>query len=163
LILLADANVLFDFGWVEDGLHHLTSLGPLEVLENVRDEIREDDILQILVDLRVTIVPLQDSWSDAIRGEKKGGLSLPDATCLHYARTYGRTVLTSERTLRKRCQQNGVNVHGSLWVVKQLHERHHCAPELLCAWLKSWLEDDARLPQDVLAEIRILLGCPGFS
>lgn len=162
MILLADANILFDFGWVEDGLHHLNTLGPLEVLENVRDEIREDDILKILSDLRVTIVPLRDEWGTAIRDARSGGLSLPDATCLHYARSYGRTVLTSERALRRRCQQEGVDVHGSLWVVRQLHERGGCAPDLMCAWLESWLEDDARLPQDALNEIQVLLGCTGF-
>lgn len=159
MILLADANILFDFGWVEEGLWHLASLGPIEVLENVRDEILEDDILQALSALDVTIVPLQDSWERPIRDAKKGGLSLPDATCLYYAREHSRTVLTSERALRKRCQEEGVSVHGSLWVVRQLHERGGCVPGLLCRWLESWLADDARLPDDALADLRDLLGC----
>jgi predicted nucleic acid-binding protein len=163
LILLADANILFDFGWVEEGLRHLAFLGPLEVLENVRDEILEDAILQTLSDLNVTIIPLQDDWENAIRDAKRSGLSLPDASCLHYARENGRTVVTSERALRKCCQDEGVSVHGSLWVVRQLHERGQCVPELLCGWLDSWVADDARLPDDALAEIRDLLGCTNFK
>lgn len=163
LILLADANILFDFGWVEEGLRHLASLGPLEVLENVHDEILEDDILQALSELDVTIIPLQNNWEHAIRNAKNGGLSLPDATCLYYAREYSRTVLTSERALRKRCQEEGVSVHGSLWVVRQLHERGRCVPELLCGWLESWLAEDARLPDDALTELQDLLGCTNFG
>jgi len=157
LILLADANILFDFGWVEDGLRHLASLGPLEVLENVRDEIEEPDILQGLLALGVTFVPLQDEWEEDLREAKRGGLSLPDATCLVYARRAGRTVLTSERRLRQRCQKEGVEVHGSLWVVAQLHGQRRCPPDLLRRWLEVWIEDGARLPPVELAALRQVL------
>lgn len=159
MILLADANILFDFGWVEGGLAALTTLGPLEVLENVRDEIKEADVLAALMALDVMFVPLQDSWTADLLAAKRGGLSLPDASCLHYARLAGRTVLTSERRLRQRCQQVGVDVHGSLWVVAQLSKQGTCTPEVLCQWLERWLEDGARLPEQELAETRRRLGC----
>ena len=51
MILLADANILFDFGWVEEGLAHLVRLGPLEVLENVCDEIKDADAAGCLVEI----------------------------------------------------------------------------------------------------------------
>ena len=159
MILLADANVLLDFGWVEDGLKHLAALGPLEVLENVRDEIKEDDILRSLEALEVTFIPLADEWEQDLREAKRGGLSLPDATCLVYARKAGRIVLTSERKLRERCQKEEIEVHGSLWIVTQLYEQGRCAPDLLCRWLDSWVEDGARLPSKELAILRQALKC----
>jgi len=159
LILLADANILFDFGWVEAGLRHLNSLGPLEVLESVRNEIQEPDILQVLQDLQVTFVPLDDEWTADLREAKRGGLSLPDATCLVYARRSGRTVLTSERRLRERCQAENVDVHGSLWVVDQLHRQGQCDPAMLCRWLTLWEEQGARLPAAALVALRGTLGC----
>ncbi|MDL2344687.1 hypothetical protein QOL99_11065 [Deinococcus sp. MIMF12] len=162
MILLADANILFDFGWV-DGLTELVSLGPFEVLENVLDEVARDEqlrnIAQTLEGLGVTFVPLADGWTDGIRAAKRGGLSLPDASCLHYAKLHERTVLTSERALRKRCQAEGVAVHGSLWVVAQLHQQGLCTPDRLCEWLRRWPEQGARLPARQLQELRTQLGC----
>ena len=159
MILLADANILFDFGWVEGGLAALASLGPLEVLENVRDEIKEPDVLEVLLTLNVTFVPLQDSWTADLLAAKRGGLSLPDASCLHYARLAGRTVLTSERRLRQRCLAEGVEVHGSLWVVAQMFKQGRPSPDVLCHWLDRWVEDGARLPAKELADMRQRLGC----
>lgn len=159
MILLADANILFDFGGVKDGLKHLTSLGPLEVLENVRDEILDPPILQSLQALGVSFVNLENEWEVELREAKRGGLSIPDATCLVYARKVGRTVLTSERKLRQRCHSEGIDVHGSLWVVTQLYEGQICSPGQLCSWLASWLEDGARLPSTPLAALRELLDC----
>ncbi|MBX8464394.1 hypothetical protein [Deinococcus sp. RIT780] len=159
MILLADANILFDFGWVDQGLQHLAALGPLEVLENVRAEIREPDILQVLQDLEVTFVPLEDAWEADLREAKRGGLSLPDATCLVYARRSGRTVLTSERRLRERCQAENVEVHGSLWVVDQLYRQGRCESATLCRWLTTWEGQGARLPTGALAELRRTLRC----
>lgn len=159
MILLADANILFDFGWVDQGLRHLSALGPLEVLENVRDEIREPDILQGLQALGVTFVPLENAWEADLREAKRGGLSLPDATCLVYARRSGRTVLTSERRLRQRCQAENVEVHGSLWVVEQLRRQGQCEAAQLCSWLTTWEADGARLPATELRALRQVLGC----
>lgn len=166
MILLADANILFDFGWV-DGLRELASLGPLEVLENVLDEVKKDDELRdiatTLLNLGVTVVPLEDDWVIAVLTSKRGKLSVPDATCLHYAKLTERTVLTSERRLRERCIAEGVDVHGSLWVVQELHQRGLCEASVMCGWFGEWAKQGARLPEAALRELRITLGCTDLS
>ncbi|CAM3444772.1 PIN domain-containing protein [Deinococcus saxicola] len=163
MILLADANILFDFGWV-GGLRELVSLGPFEVLENVLDEVQKDEELReiaaTLLGLGVTVVPLEDDWMQAVYSAKRGKLSVPDATCLHYARLKTRTVLTSERRLRERCQAEGVDVHGSLWAVQELHARGLCEASVMCTWFPQWISQGARLPEHAVRELRRTLGCP---
>ncbi len=164
LILLADANILLDFGWVE-GLPFLAALGPLEVLDNVLLEASRDPHLPELEThlkaLGVTVIEVPHIWTDGILAVKRGKLSFQDATCLFYGQAAARSVLTNERELRKRCTDLRVDVHGSLWVVEQLHTRALCQKSLLCDWLRRWpTEFGAFLPTSELERLRRVLGCP---
>lgn len=162
MILLADTNILFDFAWV-DGLKELCSLGPLEILENVLDEVTVDtelaEIASTLLGHGAQIIAVDSGWLPGIRPLKRGGLSLTDATVLYYAREHTRTVLTSERKLRERCQQAEVDVHGSLWVVSELKRQSLCERARLCAWLAQWPKHGARLPEAKVQELQRELGC----
>lgn len=166
MILLADSNILLDFGWV-GGLRELASLGPLEVLENVIDEVKKDpemrEVAQTLLELGVSLVPLEDDWIAAVNAMKRGKLSVVDATCFHYAKVKGRTVLTADRRLRECCQDAGVEVHGSLWVVQELHRRSLCEVSVMCAWFAEWIRQGARLPEDALQTLRSEIGCTDSS
>jgi predicted nucleic acid-binding protein len=157
LILLSDANILIDFALV-NGLEHLVRLGPIEVLDVVFEEADEPAITNP-DQLGLVIVKVQTDWVTIARGERQGKLSLPDALCLYYARTQGRVLLTTDAPLRKYATAAKVEVHGSLWVVKELFERDLCDAKTLCAWLENWPKLNARLPVVEVGKLKMLLKC----
>jgi hypothetical protein len=85
-------------------------------------------------------------------GVRFHGLSLP---ALSYFRPR-----SNDGPLRKACTLHGVNVHGSLWVLLELHRLKTCSTVQLCQWLHDWVNVyKARLPSAELEQVRRSLGC----
>lgn len=161
MILLADANVLIDLGYV-GGLGAFAALGAVEVLDVTLDECchpRQPTLLEEIRAAGIQVVTVQADWLSAAQAYRQGPLSWPDALCYFYAQTYQRVLLTNEKPLRQLCQQEGIPVHGTLWLVHELDQHGRIARATLCQWLAVLQQCNRRLPVVELAELRSRLGC----
>ena len=75
--------------------------------------------------------------------ERKPGLSANDCFCLVIARSFPGILLTGDALLRRVATENGVRVHGVLWVIDQLGEAGLCARRKLIEALEIWQSDDS--------------------
>jgi predicted nucleic acid-binding protein len=162
LILLSDANILIDLGAV-NGLAVLARIAPTEVLDVTLEEVVIDErfkhLRAQLTQLSITEVVVPVEWRTQARKFKSSALSVQDALALHYASTAGRVLLTTDAPLRARASANGVQVHGSLWLVEQCHTQNLCSAAELCRWLKEWQRLGSRLPRPELTALMTALGC----
>ena len=85
-------------------------------------------------------------------------LSANDCFCLVTARVYSGILLTGDAFFRKVATENGLRVHGVLWVVDELEAAEMCSRSLLSRALKAWQSDDTVfLPsQEISARIERL-------
>jgi predicted nucleic acid-binding protein len=169
LILLSDANVLIDLGYV-DGLSVLTQLGTVEVLDVVFDECchpRQPELPEAILRWRgsantaagIQTVTVTQKWALLARSYQTGPLSFQDALCLYYAKTYQRVLLTNEKPLRRSCQEQQVPVHGTLWIIQSVYERQLLDAASLCEWLSILRHHNRRLPKAEVSTLQQLIGC----
>ena len=79
-------------------------------------------------------------------------LSANDCFCCVTAIAYHGILLTGDALLRKVASDNGLRVHGVLWIVDELDATAACAA-LLTQALKIWQGDDTVfLPQDEISK-----------
>lgn len=161
-MLLADANVIIDFALVQ-GVHALTMLEPLEILDVIVQEAAVDerlpDLQKTLQNAGVRVIAVEHDWSEQMQRLRTGRLSAPDGWCLYYAKTFKRTLLTADKPLRLQCDEHRVLVHGHLWVVEQLFSQRLATAPQLCQWLEFWVQDGSRFPKQELEQLRQRLGC----
>jgi predicted nucleic acid-binding protein len=161
LILLSDANVLIDLGYV-DGLSVLTQLGTVEVLDVVFDECchpRQPNLPEAIAAAGIQTVIVTQEWAFLAHSYQKGPLSFQDALCLYYAKTYQRLLLTNEKPLRKFCQEQQIPVHGTLWIIQSVYERQLLDATILCEWLTILDRHNRRLPKAEVVVLGRRLGC----
>lgn len=161
MILLSDANVLIDLGYV-DGLALLDQLAPTEVLDVVLLECEHERQPELVAAVRgsgVTVIPTQANWVSAARAYRSAELSGQDRLNLYYAKTYGRILLAGDKPLRDRCGIEGVEVHGSLWLVEQAFGQSLVSAGELCRWLEVWPPLGRRFPAAELRRLSKLLQC----
>lgn len=161
MILLSDANVLIDLGYV-NGLRVLTQLGQVEVLDVVFEECkhpRQPTLTDDICEAGIQVITVLQEWPALARPYQTGALSFQDGLCLYYAKTFQRSLLTNEKPLRQCCQQEQVLVHGTLWIVRSAYDQGLIPSESLCEWLTILCERNRRLPQKEVVALRHLLGC----
>lgn len=161
MILLSDANVLIDLGYV-NGLSLLPRLSPTEVLDVVLlecDHDRQPTLVSSIQEAGVTVIPTQASWVGAALTYRSLELSVQDRSNLYYAKTYGRVLLAGNKPLRERCGIEGVEVHGSLWLIEQAFRQSLVEANELCRWLEVWPALGRRLPLLEVQQLTKLLGC----
>lgn len=161
MILLSDANVLIDLGYV-DGLSVLMQLGTVEVLDVVWDECchpNQPELTGAIAAAGIRKVTVTQEWAVLARPYQTGPLSFQDALCLYYAKTYQRLLLTNEKPLRKYCQEQQVPVHGTLWIIQSVYERQLLDATILCEWLSILHRHNRRLPKAEVTALNRLLRC----
>lgn len=161
MILLSDANILIDLGYV-GGLTLLTQLAPTEVLDVVLLECeheRQPDLVSAVRASGVTVIPTQTSWVNAARAYRSAELSSQDRLNLYYAKTYSRMLLAGDKPLRDRCGSEGVEVHGSLWLIEKAFSRSLVSTHELCRWLETWPSLGRRFPVAEIRRLSTLLQC----
>lgn len=161
MILLSDANVLIDLGYVE-GLALLNQLAPTEVLDVVLLECaheRQPGLTTAIQKAGVKVVATQASWVNAARAYRSAELSGQDRLNLYYAKTYRRLLLAGDKPLRDRCGAEGVEVHGSLWLIEQALARSLVSKHELCRWLEVWPSLGRRFPVAEMRRLSKLLRC----
>lgn len=161
MILLSEANMLIDLGYVE-GLELLVQLAPTEVLDVVLDECEhpsQPGLVSAVEEAGVTVVATQARWVTAATAYKVGELSIRDRLNLYYAKTYQRVLLAGDLPLRERCSKEGVEVHGSLWLVEQAFTLGLFTAQELCRWTKVWPTLGRRFPPRELRRLETVMGC----
>lgn len=161
MILLSDASVLIDLGYVQ-GLHLLTQIAPTEVLDLVLmecDDPRQPDLIDTVAAAGIQVITTQPTWVTAAQAYRSGALSLTDRLNLHYAATHARVLLVTDNALRSHCERAGVEAHGTLWLVEEAYGRAIIDPRELCRWLEVWPSLGSRLPDRDTRRLSRLLGC----
>ncbi len=87
-------------------------------------------------------------------------LSPVDALLLYYSIGEKRTLLTNEEPMRIACGAEGVDVHGTIWLIRQYFELGIAQAKDLCPALDVLIKEDRRVPLKLVNELRALLGCP---
>ena len=132
-------------------------MAPTEVLDVVLVEVDnpyQPDIANRLRLAGAVIVTTQLSWISAAQPCRVPGLSDADALGLYYALTFGRVLLAGDRKLRIAAEAVGVDVHGSLWLVEELHAKGLVPAAELIRWLDEWPRLGRRLPPREVARIK---------
>ena len=80
--------------------------------------------------------------------------SVVDLSALVIARSLGATLLTGDHHLREAAEQEGIPIHGTLWLLDRLLEHRVMGPTALAAALDQMLTAGRRLPRDQ-AEARL--------
>ena len=74
--------------------------------------------------------------------ERHPGLSANDCFCYVTAVVHSGMLLTGDAELRKIATNNGLRVHGVLWIVDELEAAGGCDKSLLIQALKTWQGDN---------------------
>ena len=81
--------------------------------------------------------------------ERNPALSANDCFCLITALAHPGILLTGDALLRRVATDNGLRVHGVLWIVDELGKVGGCSRSLLTQALNTWQSDDTVfLPQN---------------
>jgi len=161
VILLSDANILIDLGYV-NGLEILPKIAPTEVLDVVLQECedeRQPGLTAKIIAAGVQVIEAKASWFSAAAQYKSAELSVQDQLNIYYAKTMERVLLASDKPLRNRCQKENVEVHGSLWLVHEALRLHLLPASVLCQWLAFWPTVGSRLPAAEVRQLTKELGC----
>lgn len=162
MILLSDANVLMDLGFV-GGLRLLPLLGRTEVLSTVLLECHHTNQPTLVTEIAsagIVTVQVERPLMEAADAHPNTLLSLQDRQCLIHARDNGRVLLSGDAQLRSAATEEGIRCHGSVWLVEQAHQLGHVPVTDLCRWLSDWPLRQRRLPKVDLIRLRQLLNCP---
>jgi hypothetical protein len=82
--------------------------------------------------------------------------SLADVSCYLLAQDTGHPLLTGDGRLRKRAMQDGLHVHGALWLLDQLVVYQVIPSAFAAQGLRTMLTGGARLPEaECQARLRI--------
>ncbi len=161
MILVTDANILITLFDV-DGVSVLPQISPTEVLDVVLGECEHESqpgLREAVIDAGIDIISSDVAWAPSAKRMMNGKLSFPDALCLFYAKNQGRVLLSGDRPLRNRCEVEGVEYRGAIWVVQEVYERGLLPPEELCRWIKTWPLMERRLPKAELDRLKESLNC----
>ena len=81
-----------------------------------------------------------------------GNSSLADVSCYLVAKDQGHPLLTGDGRLRKQAIKDGLQVHGTLWLLDQLVAHGVVAPAQTADALQAMLDAGARLPPQECAQ-----------
>ncbi len=166
-IIVNDASCLIDLR--KGGL--LPLLGSLPYRLVVPLPVRRSEILDFTDDdwrhLDSGGLLTYDLDADAVRAafavkERHPALSANDCFCYVTAHSHSGVLLTGDALLRRVATEDGLRVHGVLWVIDQLLNVQSSQRSFLVHALETWRADDTVfLPSDALsARLRLLAGLP---
>ncbi len=90
----------------------------------------------------ITHYPNLDQFRQSLKLKARHNtLSETDCFCIVTTQIYSGILLTGDAQLRKVAESRGIQVHGALWVIDQLHSTEVCSIQLLIRALKVWYEE----------------------
>lgn len=161
MILLSDANILIDLGYV-GGLSLLPALGPTEVLSTILLECehqRQPNLVAEVLVAGIQVVEVEEPLARAAEAYWTTELSFRDRQALLYARDEGRVLLSGDAPLVSAARRERVEAHGSIWLIEQALQHDVFPAAELCRWLGRWPELRRRLPGTELRRLKALLDC----
>ncbi len=159
MIVIADANVLIDLGLV-NGLGVLTQLAQVEVLDVVFNECTSQSQIQdLILSAGIQKIEVTIDWLLSSQQYQKGPLSSQDALCLYYAKEFNRVLITNDKPLRTLSQKEGIEIRGTLWIIRQAYEQNILSSIELCGWISTLIHNGSRLPPVEVGKLRDLMGC----
>lgn len=163
MILLSDAMVLMDMGHV-NGLDTLVAIAQVEVLDVVIQECEHSSqpgLIEAIKNAGIKEVTTTHLLTKRAKDYSAANprLSLQDSLCLHYAKQNQRILLSNEKQLRAKCEEEKVEVHGTIWIMEQAHTKRLRQQEELCNWLATLSIRERRLPKDEIARLATVFGC----
>ena len=157
-VIVTDASCLIDLrkGGLLDVLCNLTYqfVVPLPVrATEVRDfSVEQWKQLDIAGVVTHDLPPNEVGQALALKA-RHPSLSANDCFCYVTAAVHSGILLTGDGLLRKVATNNGLRVHGVLWIVDKLEAAGGCDRSLLIQALDTWQGDDTVfLPQDVVSD-----------
>jgi len=159
LILLADARILIDLEYV-GGIDVLPQLAPCEVLDVVLAECEhgeQPDLVEKIIRSGITVVETTFKLAERATAMRRRGVSTNDMMTVCYALEHDRVVLAGDRPLRERCEEEGVEFRGSIWIVEEAYRHGLVAAVELLRWLSVWPTVGRRLPQEEIEKLRQML------
>lgn len=146
-VYISDTNIWIDFRNADllDALFDL----PFQLCSTdfVLSELQDWDP-QALIQRGLVVHGLDESATARLFGlmAAHNNSSVADVSCYLLAQETGHPLLTGDGRLRKQATQDGLQVHGALWLLDRLVEYKVAAPNAAAKGLKSMLESGARLP-----------------
>jgi len=159
LILLADASILIDLEYV-GGIEVLPQLAPCEVLDVVLAECEhghQPELVEKIIRSGITVVETTFKLAERATAMRRRGVSTNDMMTVCYALEHDRVVLAGDRPLRERCEEEGVEFRGSIWIVEEAYRHGLVAAVELLRWLSVWPTVGRRLPQEEIEKLRQML------
>lgn len=156
IIVVSDTNVFIDL--ISVGLQEQFFLLPAEIhtTDMVVFEVTREGQTEIMTDLidkgflKVKTHTPEEMLPFFLAEHRKYNLSPADYSVLTYSKNNGYVLLTGDGKLRKAALSEGVEVHGSIYVISQMVE-HHILSELQAAEILETLKNNnQRLPKGQL-------------
>jgi predicted nucleic acid-binding protein len=161
-LVVTDASIFFDLIKIEaldlffqlDLEFHTSAI--------VMDECRDADRVQLESYVQRRKLHVADYTKEELHdvehtGTRKG-LSPADRSVLYTAKQLSGIVLTSDRAMRLECEEMSIECHGSLWCVKELHEKSKCDAKQALGLLRELQRVNLWLPKKELEELIKELG-----
>jgi rRNA-processing protein FCF1 len=152
IVVVQDANILIDLykadllvSFFELGFeNHSTDLVLYEIKQSIHPYMEDGRIKQH------ALTSDQLEKTHRIQRTIGRGVSLPDCSVLWLSRELGRNtrLLTGDAKLRQCAENNGITVHGLLWILDQLVDNHIVSAKKTAVKLKELLYKGSRLPRE---------------
>jgi len=148
LLCVADASVLIDF--LSVGMETLLFNKPFEcmttdlVFQEIADQNEQDRLLSLGLEVK-ELSGDEVARIATLKGNNRG-LSGEDLSAYILAETNEATLLTGDKLLRTLARNNGVEVHGTIWVLFELMSSRNITEEQAKNCLRKMREKGSRIP-----------------
>lgn len=158
-VAVKDANILIDCA--EIGILEEVFQLPFQfkttdlVWEEVSDGEQKTALEAFVEDQQLELVELSIEEISHLQEIEQNfpGLSIQDCSAMYLAEKEGGILLTGDGKLRKTSTQEGIEVHGMLWLLRELFEAGFLDKEQALEKVKTLKSSNMRLPRAELDKV----------
>lgn len=159
-VYIKDANILIDLAKADIlqewfSLKYITITSDL-VIHEIKDPIQRERVDYWILEGNLVVKTLD--FDGLIYCQNRAELwrvSLPDVSVFLLAQNNGGILLTGDRRLKNKAEENEVPVKGILWVLDELYEQGLITGERAWTSLEALNDPISRLPEDESKKRRI--------
>lgn len=152
ILLVNDASILIDLLKL-DLIEKFFELNCIfYITDFVLAEIQEENVAKLhqyvqTKKLKKKTFDFKELYEIQLLEIKHKALSIPDCSCLFFAKTLSANLLTADGALRKIANQHNITVHGILWILDEMVKTNIISSKTACKKLKTLMSINLRLPQ----------------